>query len=221
MKAANVLHSPETERQTAVLGIAVSADITIKSLKEKHKAETTVQLFQKVNSPFTPSPPSDSAGVSAVEINKEQEEELGNKVPQESGPLPGPGVDEGVTARDREIPRFDQMGFKEKMPPKLGMDKESGDKLFSLSDPSRWTSDEDEDVDFAGGLEAPNFLSSSAGATGLVSLEPIHQSIMEYREETRAESRRTQAVCRKMQGAIWRVGKMCSEFAEQMGEAEA
>ncbi|KAJ1207892.1 hypothetical protein NDU88_003282 [Pleurodeles waltl] len=40
----------------------------------------------------------------------------------------------------------------------------------------------------------------------------IHQSMMEHREETKAESRRTQLACRKMQGAVRRVAKKGSEF---------
>ncbi|KAJ1207202.1 hypothetical protein NDU88_002594 [Pleurodeles waltl] len=39
----------------------------------------------------------------------------------------------------------------------------------------------------------------------------IHQSIVEHREETKAESGRTQLACCKMQGAIRRVAKTCTE----------
>ncbi|KAJ1214169.1 hypothetical protein NDU88_001795 [Pleurodeles waltl] len=40
-----------------------------------------------------------------------------------------------------------------------------------------------------------------------VSLETIYQSIMEHREESKSESRRTQAACHKMQIQIRRVAK--------------
>ncbi|KAJ1143132.1 hypothetical protein NDU88_009443 [Pleurodeles waltl] len=55
---------------------------------------------------------------------------------------------------------------------------------------------------------------------GTTSFEAIHQSIMEHREETKAESRRTQLAYHKMQGAIQRVAKAYSEFAVRMGKAE-
>ncbi|KAJ1109277.1 hypothetical protein NDU88_006640 [Pleurodeles waltl] len=53
-----------------------------------------------------------------------------------------------------------------------------------------------------------------------VSLETIYQSIMEHREESKLESRRTQMACRKMQIQIHRVAKTCSEFTTRMEEAE-
>ncbi|KAJ1171610.1 hypothetical protein NDU88_003470 [Pleurodeles waltl] len=53
-----------------------------------------------------------------------------------------------------------------------------------------------------------------------VSLETIYQSIIEHREESKSESRRTQAACRKMQIQIRRVAKTCSEFTTRMEEAE-
>ncbi|KAJ1201629.1 hypothetical protein NDU88_005435 [Pleurodeles waltl] len=53
-----------------------------------------------------------------------------------------------------------------------------------------------------------------------VSLETIYQSIMEHREESKLESRRTQMACRKMQMQIRRVAKTCSEFTTRMEEAE-
>ncbi|KAJ1188168.1 hypothetical protein NDU88_004932 [Pleurodeles waltl] len=53
-----------------------------------------------------------------------------------------------------------------------------------------------------------------------VSLETIHQSIMEHREESKSESRRTQLACRKMQIQIRRVSKTCSEFTTRMEEVE-
>ncbi|KAJ1100055.1 hypothetical protein NDU88_005144 [Pleurodeles waltl] len=53
-----------------------------------------------------------------------------------------------------------------------------------------------------------------------VSLETIYQSIMEHREESKSESRRTQLACRKMQIQIRRVAKTCSEFATRMEEVE-
>ncbi|KAJ1118320.1 hypothetical protein NDU88_006514 [Pleurodeles waltl] len=53
-----------------------------------------------------------------------------------------------------------------------------------------------------------------------VSLETIYQSIMEHREESKLESRRTQVACRKMQIQIRRVAKTCSEFTTRMEEAE-
>ncbi|KAJ1082725.1 hypothetical protein NDU88_002890 [Pleurodeles waltl] len=53
-----------------------------------------------------------------------------------------------------------------------------------------------------------------------VSLETIYQSIMEHREESKLESRRTQMACRKMQIQIRRVAKTCSEFTTRMEEAE-
>ncbi|KAJ1164823.1 hypothetical protein NDU88_005257 [Pleurodeles waltl] len=53
-----------------------------------------------------------------------------------------------------------------------------------------------------------------------VSLETIYQSIMEHREESKLESRRTQTACRKMQIQIRRVAKTCSEFITRMKEAE-
>ncbi|KAJ1154159.1 hypothetical protein NDU88_006913 [Pleurodeles waltl] len=56
--------------------------------------------------------------------------------------------------------------------------------------------------------------------TNPVSLETIYQSIMEHREESKSESRRTQLACRKMQIQIRRVAKTCSEFATRMEEVE-
>ncbi|KAJ1219116.1 hypothetical protein NDU88_006687 [Pleurodeles waltl] len=53
-----------------------------------------------------------------------------------------------------------------------------------------------------------------------VSLETIYQSIMEHREESKLESRRTQVACRKMQIQIRQVAKTCSEFTTRMEEAE-
>ncbi|KAJ1103784.1 hypothetical protein NDU88_001205 [Pleurodeles waltl] len=53
-----------------------------------------------------------------------------------------------------------------------------------------------------------------------VSLETIYQSIMEHREESKLESRRTRMACRKMQIQIRRVAKTCSEFTTRMEEAE-
>ncbi|KAJ1152837.1 hypothetical protein NDU88_005612 [Pleurodeles waltl] len=53
-----------------------------------------------------------------------------------------------------------------------------------------------------------------------VSLETIYQSIMEHREESKSESRRTQLACRKMHIQIRRVAKTCSEFATRMEEVE-
>ncbi|KAJ1173707.1 hypothetical protein NDU88_005533 [Pleurodeles waltl] len=53
-----------------------------------------------------------------------------------------------------------------------------------------------------------------------VSLETIYQSIMEHREKSKSESRRTQLACRKMQIQIRRVAKTCSEFATRMEEVE-
>ncbi|KAJ1190822.1 hypothetical protein NDU88_000141 [Pleurodeles waltl] len=53
-----------------------------------------------------------------------------------------------------------------------------------------------------------------------VSLETIYQSIMEHREESKSESRRTQLACRKMQIQIRRVAKTCSEFTTRMEEVE-
>ncbi|KAJ1151627.1 hypothetical protein NDU88_004407 [Pleurodeles waltl] len=53
-----------------------------------------------------------------------------------------------------------------------------------------------------------------------VSLETIYQSIMEHREESKLESRRTQVACRKVQIQIRRVAKTCSEFTTRMEEAE-
>ncbi|KAJ1196652.1 hypothetical protein NDU88_000518 [Pleurodeles waltl] len=53
-----------------------------------------------------------------------------------------------------------------------------------------------------------------------VSLETIYQSIMEHREESKLESRKTQMACRKMQIQIRRVAKTCSEFTTRMEEAE-
>ncbi|KAJ1140803.1 hypothetical protein NDU88_007141 [Pleurodeles waltl] len=53
-----------------------------------------------------------------------------------------------------------------------------------------------------------------------VSLETVYQSIMEHREESKIESRRTQLACRKMQTQIRRVAKTCSEFIARMEEAE-
>ncbi|KAJ1203810.1 hypothetical protein NDU88_007591 [Pleurodeles waltl] len=48
----------------------------------------------------------------------------------------------------------------------------------------------------------------------------IYQSIMEHREESKIESRRTQLACRKMQTQIRRLAKTCSEFSMRMEEAE-
>ncbi|KAJ1123099.1 hypothetical protein NDU88_001572 [Pleurodeles waltl] len=56
--------------------------------------------------------------------------------------------------------------------------------------------------------------------TGVISFETIYQSIMVHREESKAESHRTQLACRKMQMSIRQVAKTCSEFATRMGEAE-
>ncbi|KAJ1191487.1 hypothetical protein NDU88_000803 [Pleurodeles waltl] len=53
-----------------------------------------------------------------------------------------------------------------------------------------------------------------------VSLETIYQSIMEHREESKSESRKTQLACRKMQIQIRRVAKTGSEIATQMEEVE-
>ncbi|KAJ1117560.1 hypothetical protein NDU88_005758 [Pleurodeles waltl] len=53
-----------------------------------------------------------------------------------------------------------------------------------------------------------------------LSLGTIYQSIMAQRDKTKAESRKAQAACRKMQLDILRVAKSCSEFREQIGEAE-
>ncbi|KAJ1197431.1 hypothetical protein NDU88_001291 [Pleurodeles waltl] len=53
-----------------------------------------------------------------------------------------------------------------------------------------------------------------------VSLETIYQSIMEHREESKSESRKTQLACRMMQIQIRRVVKTCSEFATRMEEVE-
>ncbi|KAJ1190218.1 hypothetical protein NDU88_006956 [Pleurodeles waltl] len=53
-----------------------------------------------------------------------------------------------------------------------------------------------------------------------VSLETIYQSIMEHREESKSESRRTQLACQKIQIQIRRVAKTCSEFATRMEEVE-
>ncbi|KAJ1170775.1 hypothetical protein NDU88_002647 [Pleurodeles waltl] len=50
--------------------------------------------------------------------------------------------------------------------------------------------------------------------------ETIYQSIMEHREESKIESRRTQLACRKMQTQIRCVAKTCLEFATRMEEAE-
>ncbi|KAJ1081659.1 hypothetical protein NDU88_001837 [Pleurodeles waltl] len=55
---------------------------------------------------------------------------------------------------------------------------------------------------------------------GVISLETIYQSNMEHREESKAESRRTQLACRKMQMQIHRVAKTCSEFTTRIGEVE-
>ncbi|KAJ1137412.1 hypothetical protein NDU88_003818 [Pleurodeles waltl] len=55
---------------------------------------------------------------------------------------------------------------------------------------------------------------------GVISLETIYQSIMEHRQESKAESRRTQLACRKMQMQIRWVAKTCSEFATRIGKAE-
>ncbi|KAJ1149312.1 hypothetical protein NDU88_002122 [Pleurodeles waltl] len=51
-------------------------------------------------------------------------------------------------------------------------------------------------------------------------IETIYQSIMEHREESKIESRRTQLACRKMQTQIRRVAKTCLEFTARMEEAE-
>ncbi|KAJ1120817.1 hypothetical protein NDU88_008966 [Pleurodeles waltl] len=51
-------------------------------------------------------------------------------------------------------------------------------------------------------------------------IETIYQSIMEHREESKIESRRTQLACRKMQTQIRRVAKTCSGFVTRMEEAE-
>ncbi|KAJ1133229.1 hypothetical protein NDU88_011526 [Pleurodeles waltl] len=53
-----------------------------------------------------------------------------------------------------------------------------------------------------------------------VLLETIYQSIMEHREESKSESRRTQLACRKMQIQIRRVANTCSEFTTRMEEVE-
>ncbi|KAJ1213341.1 hypothetical protein NDU88_000979 [Pleurodeles waltl] len=52
------------------------------------------------------------------------------------------------------------------------------------------------------------------------SLETIHQSIMEHREESKTESHRTQLACRKMQTQICCMAVTCSEFTTRIGEAE-
>ncbi|KAJ1109876.1 hypothetical protein NDU88_007233 [Pleurodeles waltl] len=51
-----------------------------------------------------------------------------------------------------------------------------------------------------------------------VSLEAIYQTIMARWEETRTVSHKTQSAYCKLQGAIRRVAKICSEFSERMGE---
>ncbi|KAJ1161638.1 hypothetical protein NDU88_002122 [Pleurodeles waltl] len=51
-------------------------------------------------------------------------------------------------------------------------------------------------------------------------IETIYQSIIEHREESKIESRRTQLACRKMQTQIRRVAKTCSEFTARMKVAE-
>ncbi|KAJ1103724.1 hypothetical protein NDU88_001145 [Pleurodeles waltl] len=56
--------------------------------------------------------------------------------------------------------------------------------------------------------------------SGITSLETIYRSIMEHREESKSESRKTQLACRKMQMSICRVAKTCSEYATRMGEVE-
>ncbi|KAJ1127594.1 hypothetical protein NDU88_005990 [Pleurodeles waltl] len=76
------------------------------------------------------------------------------------------------------------------------------------------------DYSSASGLGGLCFLGDSLTEAAQISLELIHQSIMEHQEETKAESRKTQLACRKMQGAIPRVAKTCTDFAIHMGEAE-
>ncbi|KAJ1142495.1 hypothetical protein NDU88_008809 [Pleurodeles waltl] len=118
-----------------------------------------------------------------------------------------------------------------------------GDTFFSLSDHSSWSSNEQLDLEadktssefdsevstLALGRESHE---SSKNATvrkkqkkrseqpNPVSLETIYQSIMEHREESKSESRKTQLACRKMQIQIRRVAKTCSEFATRMEEVE-
>ncbi|KAJ1123038.1 hypothetical protein NDU88_001511 [Pleurodeles waltl] len=70
------------------------------------------------------------------------------------------------------------------------------------------------------GHEGPKTSEDTTTTMGAISLETIYQSIMEHWEEKRAESHRTQLSCRKMQEAIRRVAKTCSEFAVRMGESE-
>ncbi|KAJ1088893.1 hypothetical protein NDU88_002047 [Pleurodeles waltl] len=72
----------------------------------------------------------------------------------------------------------------------------------------------------ASGLGGLGSLGDSLTDTAQISLEMIHQSIMEHREETKAESRRTQLAGRKMQGSIQCVAKTCTDFVIRMGEAE-
>ncbi|KAJ1205667.1 hypothetical protein NDU88_001095 [Pleurodeles waltl] len=124
-----------------------------------------------------------------------------------------------------------------------------GDKFFSLSDHSSWSSNEQLDLEAdRTSSELDSEMSSlvlgkeshesSKNATweyskgdltlhdntekqsNPVSLETIYQSIMEHREESKSESRRTQLACRKMQIQIRRVAKTCSEFATRMEEVE-
>ncbi|KAJ1097654.1 hypothetical protein NDU88_002771 [Pleurodeles waltl] len=67
--------------------------------------------------------------------------------------------------------------------------------------------------------KAAEYTTTSVNMEGF-SRETIYQSIMEHQEETRAESCRMQLICRKMQGAIRRIAKTCSDFGAHMGGAE-
>ncbi|KAJ1151013.1 hypothetical protein NDU88_003800 [Pleurodeles waltl] len=161
---------------------------------------------------------------------------------------------------------------------KAARDKNQGDKIFSLSDQSSWTSNEESDSEtekisseLGSELSSPGSeqgqsecdsivsvrkkqkkknahsgsacrphtsmatedlhwdytttpLDDSTGMhpsfetqSGVISLETIYRSIMEQREESKAESHRIQLACRKMQMSICRVAKTCSEFATHMG----
>ncbi|KAJ1162155.1 hypothetical protein NDU88_002631 [Pleurodeles waltl] len=62
-------------------------------------------------------------------------------------------------------------------------------------------------------LECPKVLEDTATTMGEISLETIYQRVIEHREATRVESRRTQVACHKMKAAFRKVAKTCSDFA--------
>ncbi|KAJ1186898.1 hypothetical protein NDU88_003678 [Pleurodeles waltl] len=93
-------------------------------------------------------------------------------------------------------------------------------EFFSLSDHSSWSSNEQLDFAVDKISSEPDSEMSSLTGKELHESETIYQSIMDHREESKIESRRTQLACRKMQTQIRRVAKTCSEFTAHKEEAE-